>query len=330
MSGTLQNSAKIAITGPSVGIHNINNMPRMQNVNQVALSAATPRKGMLGVTSVNMSNFDAAVASCVGKSYADVKTMNINSAVSSTDTSCGWIQFSSASANGASVLGNHFDVIGPMPSGAGPGSKYFPPILTTSSNTPMNNWGSAIQCTTTNSGIKCSREGFTNPKSGKFASIDDQFATPFLNQMPMPSTTPISRDMYIQSDANAGTMVATLYQESERGQQDPNLETKSSYSIFNKAMTNTAETDTTSWEKAFQPFQPVGNDIYPRPSRDIAVYHGNLEKHDFCAEMNDQTIINENNLACLQRDWISKGGSPTDYNYPGTGLYGMCYGKVRR
>jgi len=330
MSAALENSAKIAITGPSVGIYNINKMPRMQNVNQSALSAATPRKGMLNVTAVNMSNFDAAVASCVGKSYADVKSMNVNAGVSSTDTSCGWIQFSSTSANGASVLGNHFNVIGPMPSGVVAGSRYFPPVLTTSSNSAMNNWGSAIRCIQADTGFNCTREPFTNPISGKFASIDDQFATPFLTQVKMPSTTPISRDMYIQSDANAGTMVATLYQESERGQQDPNLETKSSYSIFNKAMTNTAETDTTSWEKAFQPFQPVGNDIYPRPSRDIAVYHGNLEKHDFCAEMNDQTIINENNLACLQREWVSKGGSPTDYNYPGTGLYGMCYGKVRR
>jgi hypothetical protein len=333
MSADLQNSAKIAVIGPSMGIYDLNRMPRMQNVSKNALSASTPRKGLLNISSVNMSNFDASVASCTGKSFAEVQKMNRDASVSSTDTSCGWVQFSENGNAGASVLGTQFTIVGPIPNGTTAGSKYYPPLLTKSSN--INMWTHGIRCVTSGNSFSCKKntegEPFTNISvSNKFASVNDEFVTPFLHQMPLPSTTPISRDMYIQTDANAGTMAGTLYQESQRGQQDPNLETKSSYSIFNKAMTNIGDTDTTSWEKAFQPFQPVGNDMYPRPSRDIAVYHGNLEKHDFCAEMNDQTIINENNLACLQHDWVSKGGSPTDYNYPGTGLYGMCYGKVRR
>jgi hypothetical protein len=327
MSSSLANSAKIAIVGPSVGITDINNMPRMQNVDAVALENATPRK-LLNVTKIDMSGFDSAVAACTGKSFAEVQSANRNAGVSSTDTSCGWIQFTQNSSQGASVLGTNSAVIGPMPANVPQGARYYPPILTTSSNAPSVSWANAIPCITTSSGLKCTRESFVNPSS-KFASVHDEFVTPFLHQLPMPSYTPIARDMYIQADANAGTMVATLYQDSERGKQDMNLQTKTSYSIFNKSMTNTTGQDNASWETAFTSVQPVKNG-YPRPSRDIAVNYGNFEAHDFCAEMNDQTIINENNLVCLQRDWLKKGGSPNDYNYPSTALYGMCYGKVRR
>jgi hypothetical protein len=328
MSGSLANSAKVAITGPSVGIQNINDIPRMQNVNGVALGNATPR-GLLNVTKVDMSNFDAAVNACTGKTFEQIKTSNTHAGVSSTDTACGWVQFTQNGGQGAAVLGTHFGIIGPMPLGATNSSKYYPPLLTTSKNTIASNWTNAIQCTSSaGNTITCSKEPFANP-SGKFASVDDEFVTPFLHQVPIPSTTPISRDMYIQSDANTGTMLATLYQDSERGKHDIDLQTKSSYSIFNKSMTNTAGQDNISWETAFTSVQPVKNG-YPRPSRDISVNYGNFEEHDFCAEMNDQTIINENNLACLQRDWLKRGGSPNDYNYPSTALYGICYGKARK
>jgi hypothetical protein len=99
--------------------------------------------------------------------------------------------------------------------------------------------------------------------------------------------------------------------------------------MFNKAMEPVSKHDAESWEKGFTPFQPVVNDM-PRPSRDISVFATNLEAHDFCAEMTEQTIINENNLACLQREWLRKGGKPTDYNYPDARLYGSCYGRVIR
>jgi hypothetical protein len=327
MSSNLANSAKIAIVGPSVGINDLKNIPRMQNVNSVALANASPRK-LLNVTKVDMSGFDAAVAACSNIPFNTVRDNNKRAGVSSTDTACGWIRFNGNGDSGASVLGTHSAVIGPMPSGVTANSKYYPPLLTTSSNTASTNWPNAIPCVASGTSFSCRSEGFTNP-SGKFASVHSEFATPFLNQLPMPLTTPIARDMYIQSDANAGTMVATLYQDSERGQHDMNLQTKTSYSIFNTSMTNIGGEDNVSWETAFTSFQPVKNG-YPRPSRDIAVNYGNFEQHDFCAEMNDQTIINENNLVCLQRDWLKKGGSPNDYNYPSTALYGMCYGKVRR
>ena len=315
-----------------MGIQDINKIPRMQTVNANALANAAPR-GMLKSTRVDMTNFDAAVNSCTGKTYAQVQTMNQGAGVSSTDTRCGWVQYSQDQLQGESVLGTHFGTIGPIVGAATASSRYYPPVLTTSSNSQSQNWTSttSVPCRSVNGRIVCNNEGFTNPiVSTKYASVSDEFATPFLYQVPMASATPISRDKFIQADANVGTMVATLYQESERGKQDIGLQTNASYSIFKKSMTNTSGTDTASWESAFVTNRPVGNDIYPRPSRDIAVSYGNLEKHDFCAEMNDQTIINEDTLPCLQRDWLSKGGLPTDYNYPNTGLYGTCYGRVRK
>ena len=325
MSSTLANSAKIAITGPSVGIYDLNNIPRMDTVNAGALANAAPR-GMLNVTKVNMSNFDAAVASCVGKTFAQVKEMNTQARVSSTDTSCGWIQFTQG-GNGVSILGTNASPIGPMPASVTAGSKYYPPILTTSAKSVSLNWADAIPCTAAGTSFTCKKEGFTN-RSTQYASVDDEYTTPFLHQLPIQSTTPIARDAYLQTDTNAGAMVATLYQESEKGLADPNLQTRSSYAMYSKTMTNTGGQDAESWEKAFQTeTRPMD---YPRPSRDISILHGNLEAHDFCAEMNDQTIINENNLPCLQREWLQKGGTVKDYNYPTSALYGTCRGRIQK
>jgi hypothetical protein len=92
MSSTLENSAKIAMVGQSMGIQDINKIPRMQNVNATALANAAPR-GMLKSTRVDTTNFEAAVNSCKGKTdYAAIKASNIAAGVSSTDTRCGWVQ----------------------------------------------------------------------------------------------------------------------------------------------------------------------------------------------------------------------------------------------
>ena len=326
MPGMLTNSAKIAITGPAVGIYDLNQIPRMQTVSERALANATPRKGLLSVTKIDMSNFDAAVASCSNLSYSQVQGVNTRAGVTSTETSCGWVQFSRG-GGGASILGTNDRPIAPMPAAVTIGSKYYPPVLTTSSRDP---WPNGYTCTSLAGGsftCKNPKEGFTG--SVKYAGVEDSAATPFLPHYPTSATTPLSRDKYIQVDTNAGAMVATLYQDSERGLSDPNLETHSSYSLFTKSMTNPGSQDTVSWQNSFSTFQPVGNDL-PRPSRDISVFATNLDEHDFCAEMNEQTIINENNLACLQREWVRKGGSHTDYNYPDARLYGTCYGRVKR
>jgi hypothetical protein len=328
---SLANSANVAVTGRGVGINNINNMPRLQGINASAMENATARKGLLNVTKIDMSNFDAAVAACSGLTFQQVKTMNTNKGVTSTETSCGWIQNTQGGSAGTSVLGTNFAVVSPMPSEVTSSARYYPPLLTTSSNTVANNWVNAIACVPSGTSVSCTKEAFTNPiPSSKYAGVDDEFTTPFIHKYPIPPTTPISRDKFIQVNTNAGTMLATLYQDSERGLSDPDMETRSSYSLFTKSMTHAGSNDKDSWQNSFQTFQPVGNDLYPRPSRDISVFATNLEEHDFCAEMNEQTVINENNLPCLQREWIKKGGSPYDYNYPDTRLYGSCYGRVLR
>jgi hypothetical protein len=325
---TLANSANVALTASQLGINNINSIPRMQGVSTSAMDNATPQRGQLSVTKVNMSNYDAAVARCASlTNYTDVQNMNKSKGVTSTDTSCGWIQYTQGGSAGASVLGTNFSVIGPIPSAATSASKYFSPLLTTSSKTVANNWTNAIQCRGSTTSLTCSSEPFTNP-SGKFAGVDHPFSTPFLQKYPLSSTTPLSRDKFIQVDTHSGAMAPTLFQDSERGLSDPSMETSSSYSIFTKAMTHPGAQDKDSWQKAFLTSQPVVNDM-PRPSRG-PVFATNLDQHNFCAEMNEQTIINENNLACLQQEWLRKGGKETDYNYPDTRLYGSCYGRVVR
>jgi len=381
----LQNKANL-MTAAQLGITDINAVPRMDKINSVALMNASPR-GALLATKVNMSNVDAAIASCQGLSYAQVKQKNIAARVSSTDTSCGWIQFSQT-GQGVSILGTSQQPIGPMPTQVTQGSKYFSPQLTTSSRSMNDNWAEAILCIPSSSGYSCTAEGFQDsnqmergekqiayatqsgyakqsayatqsgyakqtapqyPKtsqlsrtlanarrkkshftdfSSSFSSVDTEFSTPFLDQIPAPRTAALTRDSYLQTDTNIGTMAATLYQESQKGMSDPTLETRSSYSIFTKAMTSGAP-DMESWETSFKA-NPVPTDLYPRPSRDVPVIYGNLEEHDFCAELNEQTIINENNLPCLQKEWLRKGGSVYEAGYPDTRLYGSCYGRIRK
>jgi len=329
MADTLANKGNLAVVGPSLGMKDINKIPRMQNASSDALANAAPR-GVLRVTQVNMSNFDAAVDFCSKiTNFAEIKSMNQAKGVTSTETSCGWL---ATAGGGVGILGNHSRPIGPIPTGITP-THYFSPVLTTSKKTLEQNKPNAILCVASASGFTCvgGTDAFTNPiGSGKYASVDDEFTTPFLDQLPMKALTPLTRDSYIQTDMNAGTMVATLYQESNKGLTNPSLETRSSYSIFNKNMVNPSGVDTESWETSFKSYQPVGNDMYPRPSRDITVTYGNLEQHDFCAEINPQTIINEDNISCLQKDWIKKGGSTHDYNFPTTALYGTCYGRIQK
>jgi len=327
----LQNKANL-MTAAQLGITDLNSVPRMDRVNSVALQNASPRGALLS-TKVNMANVDAAIASCQGLTYEQVKEKNIAARVSSTDTSCGWIQFSQT-GQGASILGTSQQPIGPMPPQVTQGSKYFSPQLTTSSRSINDNWAEATLCIPSSTGFSCT-EGFQSNKkmqenftSSKFSSVNQEFATPFLDQLPTPKSAPLTRDTYLQTDTNIGTMAATLYQESQKGLSDPTLETRSSYSIFTKAMTSGAP-DMESWETSFKS-NPVPTDLYPRPSRDVPVIYGNLEEHDFCAEMNEHTIINENNLSCLQKEWLRKGGSVYDAGYPDTRLYGTCYGRIRK
>ena len=339
-SSTIVNSQKVAVVAASLGLTSYTSLPKnMAAVGAAALNFATPVNGTLNVTNVNTAAFDNAAAQCAKLTFSDLQELNRD--VTSTDTSCGWIQFGKT-GSGVAILGTNSQPIGPMPANIPAGSKYFSPLLTSSAKSISDNWQAAVTCSGSGDQTKCIAEGFMESKAapkregfeamGKYASVDTQFATPFLNQTPMPSSTPISRDRFMQVDGNAGTMAATLYQESQKGMSNPGLGTKSSYAIFDKKTDNVTGVDTgawEAWETSFQSFQPVGNDVFPRQSRDIPVVYGSVEKYDFCSEMNDQTIISEDTIGCLQRDWIRKGGAPTDARYPTTALLGMCYGKIK-
>lgn len=315
----MQNSDKLAFLASSLQLKNINSIPKqMANVNASALNFATPVQGALNVTRVDTTNYDSAAAACAKMAFSDIQKMNTTQQVTSTETSCGWLQFS-ANGAGVGILGTNSRPIGPMPTTVPAGAKYYSPLLTTSAKT-ADIWANGTMCSGVGSQTSCISESF----QGSRAHVNSESATP------LESTPIITRDKYIQVDANVGTMAATLYQESQKGMSDESLGTKSSYSIFNKSTQNVHGTDADSWQTSFQTFQPVGNDIYPRLSRDIPVIYGNIEEHDFCAEINEQTIISEDTIGCLQREWIRKGGSPKDVGYPTTALLGSCYGRIRR
>ena len=340
---SLQNSANIAFTQANIpGLNTLNDMPRMQSVDSAAMQYATPRKGILSQTRVDLTNYDARVAECGAKSFSAIQSMNRNANVTSAETSCGWIQnTNSDTASGFGILGKNDQPIAPMPSSVSAGAKYFSPLLTTSTKSISSNWNNAIPCIGSGSTASCVSQGFQDMEavdpvesvnsvnSVKYAGVTSSYATQYLPFVPQPSSTPLSRDRFIQVDANAGTMVATLYQESQKSLTDPSLQTKSSYSLFNKAMNNT-NTDSEAWDTAFKTNQPVGNDILPRPSRDIPVIYGNIEEHDFCAEINEQTILSEDTIGCLQREWLKRGGSINDAKYPTTSLIGTCYGRIKK
>jgi len=50
-------------------------------------------------------------------------------------------------------------------------------------------------------------------------------------------------------------------------------------------------------------------------AQDLCLNAGQYDKYDFCSEMTDQTIIDNTNIKCVQKDWLKQGGTKQGAGY---------------
>jgi hypothetical protein len=188
---------------------------------------------------------------------------------------------------------------------------------------PINPGGSArfpddiiMGCATSNivtSPADCPTEGFTN-----------------LENTPECENGPLKVGCVIKAARDAGcTDYGTLIQalRGSRGDYDSVLKTNSAYLSYNAIalppITSAIMKDgSASFKVALQDFSRLvtntasSNKKLSLSSKDLCFKAGEYETYDFCLEITEQTLINQTNISCAQKDWISKGGSSNAQGYP--------------
>ena len=196
-------------------------------------------------------------------------------------------------------------------------SKSVIPIITTNGSVSAKYpTDTTLGCASSNiitSANNCPLEGFVNLES--LSECD---------------ASPLTRDCVIQAARSAGcTDNGTLIQalRSSDGDFDSVLKSKPVYLAYNSvalpSITPAVMKDgSASLVTALNDFRRlVRNTSDPNKklaisSRDLCLNAGAYDEYDFCVEMTQQTLMNETNIVCAQRDWIKRGGSENGTGYP--------------
>jgi len=166
-------------------------------------------------------------------------------------------------------------------------------------------------------------EGFTSFRQGNlneafqvregFGSLDD-----LNNCMEMPLT----RDCVVKAAQNAGcspdgALIQAL--KGSTGDYDSKLKTNSAYNSYNSFMPFTAglmkDGSVAAINVALDDFGRLmnntqsGNTKVSLASKDLCIRAGEFDKYDFCAEMAIDTVINKDNISCVEKVWGQNGGT---------------------
>jgi hypothetical protein len=159
----------------------------------------------------------------------------------------------------------------------------------------------------------CPTEGFTN-----------------LENTPECENGPLKVGCVIKAARDAGcTDYGTLIQalRGSHGDYDSVLKTNPAYLSYNSIalppITSAIMKDgSASFKVALQDFSRLvtntasSNKKLSLSSKDLCFKAGQYDEYDFCVEITPQTLINQTNISCAQKDWISKGGSSNAEGYP--------------
>ena len=181
------------------------------------------------------------------------------------------------------------------------------------------------------SGSCPAEENFTNFRQGNlnevfkvregFGSLDD-----LNNCMEMP----MARDCVIKAAQNAGcsadgTLIRAL-QDSTGTSYDAKLKTNSAYNSYNAFAPFSAglmqDGSVASINVALNDFGSLmgntqsNNEKVSLAARDLCIRAGEFDKYDFCREMELNTIINANNIECVQKIWEQAGGTKQGTHKP--------------
>ena len=171
------------------------------------------------------------------------------------------------------------------------------------------------------------------PMSSKHSKITEAFTTlAALDEC----AAPLTRDCLIQAAKSAGcssegTLVASLYSPQSTSAYDGDLQQKASYRIYQAQTTPmTALTDESATiNTALGQFTNLYNATtsadpnISAAARDLCL-QTNLEAYSFCNDLTATTIVNAENIVCLQQLYINGGGKMTDAAYP---TLATCTGK---
>jgi len=172
------------------------------------------------------------------------------------------------------------------------------------------------------------------PMSSKQSSVTEAFTT--LAALDACSA-PLTRDCLIQAAKSAGcsaegTLIASLYSPQSTSAYDADLQQKASYRIY-QAQTNpmTVMTDgSATINAALGQFTNLytattsADASVSAAARDLCL-QTNVEAYSFCNDLTGTTIVNAENIVCLQQMYITAGGKVTDGKYP---TLASCKGKT--
>lgn len=166
-------------------------------------------------------------------------------------------------------------------------------------------------------------EGFTSFRQGdlnQVFKVREGFAN--LDKLNNCMEMPLSRDCVILAAQNAGcspdgTLIRAL--QGSTGNYDSKLTTNSAYNSYNSFMPFSAglmqDGSVASINVALNDFNRLMQDTQSTKekvglaARDLCIRAGEFDKYDFCREMGLATIINANNIACVQKVWKQNGGT---------------------
>jgi hypothetical protein len=140
---------------------------------------------------------------------------------------------------------------------------------------------------------------------------------------------PLSRDCVIKVAQNAGcsddgTLIQSL--KSSTGSYDSKLKSSAAFNAYTSFVPFTngllQDGSVASINTALNDFGQVmantenNNRKLAYSARDLCVRAGEFDNYDFCSEMNPDTIINKDNISCIQKIWLSAGGTKQGTQQP--------------
>lgn len=176
-------------------------------------------------------------------------------------------------------------------------------------------------------------EGFIQGKLTDAFKVKEGFGS--LDALNNCMEMPLSRDCVIKVAQNAGcsddgSLIQAL--KGSTGSYDSKLKSSSAfkaYTSFNPftngllqdgsvASINTALSD---FGKLLDNTQNYNNEKLAYSARDLCIRAGEFDKYDFCSEMRPDTVINKDNISCLEKIWLSAGGTKQGTQRPTLGMW---------
>ena len=172
-------------------------------------------------------------------------------------------------------------------------------------------------------GGACPAEGFTSFRQGNLNEafqVREGFGT--LDDLNNCMEMPMARDCVIKAAQNAGcspdgTLIAAL--KSSSGDYDSKLKTNSAYKSYSSFMPFSAglmkDGSVADINVALNDFGRLmgntqsGNQKVALAAKDLCIRAGEFDNYDFCSEMAIDTVINKDNISCIQKVWAQNGGT---------------------